>query len=333
MVVEKGYKMTEVGVIPEDWEVAKLIDVTTLINGRAFKQYELLKRGRYLILRVGNLFTNTSYYYSDLELSDNFYIERGDLIYAWSASFGPRFWEGGKSIYHYHIWKVVPKDRVSKFYLYHFLNFDKSKQLSQIQGGTMLHLTKVGMESRFVSLPPLPEQTAIAEALSDMDALIAQTEKLIEKKKAIKQGMMQELLKPKEGWVTKRLGDLCELKNGYAFKSNSYNSRGRYNIVTISNVQEGILDTSIFNKIKVLPNDIQPHQILSFGDILVSLTGNVGRVCRVNMNDCLLNQRVGKIITNGMDSDFIFSALYDLDFKKQMIKKSGWRCARKHREE
>jgi restriction endonuclease S subunit len=65
-----------------------------------------------------------------------------------------------------------------------------------------------------LAVPRRDEQTAIATALSDMDALIAQTEKLIEKKKAIKQGAMQELLKPKDGWVTKKLGELAVIYTG-----------------------------------------------------------------------------------------------------------------------
>ena len=70
-----------------DWEEKKLGDDIQFINGRAYKQDELLNSGKYLVLRVGNLFTNDSYYYSDLELDNDKYIENGDLIYAWSATF------------------------------------------------------------------------------------------------------------------------------------------------------------------------------------------------------------------------------------------------------
>ena len=70
-----------------DWEEKKLGDDVQFINGRAYKQDELLNSGKYLVLRVGNLFTNDSYYYSDLELDNDKYIENGDLIYAWSATF------------------------------------------------------------------------------------------------------------------------------------------------------------------------------------------------------------------------------------------------------
>ena len=101
-----------------DWEEKKLGDDVQFINGRAYKQDELLNSGKYLVLRVGNLFTNDSYYYSDLELDNDKYIENGDLIYAWSATFGPRIYYGEKCIYHYHIWKLkFDENIISKIFL------------------------------------------------------------------------------------------------------------------------------------------------------------------------------------------------------------------------
>jgi type I restriction enzyme S subunit len=85
----------------------------------------LLEAGSYPVLRVGNFFTNKNWYYSDLELDENKYCDDGDLLYAWSASFGPRIWKGGKVIYHYHIWKVLPSDQVDRDYLYYFFDWDK----------------------------------------------------------------------------------------------------------------------------------------------------------------------------------------------------------------
>ena len=73
-----------------EWVKTKLGDSAIFINGRAYKQEELLELGKYRVLRVGNFFTNNNWYYSDLELEEDKYCEDGDLLYAWSASFGPR---------------------------------------------------------------------------------------------------------------------------------------------------------------------------------------------------------------------------------------------------
>ncbi len=88
------------------WYKKKLGEVCELVNGRAYRKPELLSEGKYKVLRVGNFFTNEHWYYSDLELEDKKFCDDGDLLYAWSASFGPQVWTGEKVIFHYHIWKV-----------------------------------------------------------------------------------------------------------------------------------------------------------------------------------------------------------------------------------
>ena len=92
--------------IPENWKWIYCRDAMRFINGRAYKKEELLSEGKYPVLRVGNFFTNEKMYYSDLELDEDKYCDNGDLLYAWSASFGPMIWSGDKVIYHYHIWKL-----------------------------------------------------------------------------------------------------------------------------------------------------------------------------------------------------------------------------------
>ena len=88
------------------WPLVELCEVARLINGRAYNKDELLNEGKYPVLRVGNFFSNRGWYFSDLELDDKNYCSDGDLLYAWSASFGPKIWDGEKTIFHYHIWKL-----------------------------------------------------------------------------------------------------------------------------------------------------------------------------------------------------------------------------------
>lgn len=106
---------------PKGWPLYKLSSISQLINGRAYKQNELLDEGKYKVIRVGNFFTNSDYYYSDLELSPEKYIDYGDLIFAWSASFGAFIWQGDKVIYHYHIWKILFDDNLLNKIFYKFL--------------------------------------------------------------------------------------------------------------------------------------------------------------------------------------------------------------------
>ena len=102
----------------EGMERVLLKDVCEVINGRAYSQPELLNEGKYRVLRVGNFFSNDSWYYSDLELESKYYCQKGDLLYAWSASFGPHIWEEEKVIYHYHIWKMDCSNGLHKKFMY-----------------------------------------------------------------------------------------------------------------------------------------------------------------------------------------------------------------------
>jgi type I restriction enzyme S subunit len=110
------------------------------------------------------------------------------------------------------------KKEISKQYLYYqFVRLKEAFDKSATHGGIFTNLTTSGVKDFVVPFPKkLSEQTAIANVLSHIDELIAQTEKLIEKKKAIKQGVMQELLKPKEGWVMKKFTDIVDYIHGKA---------------------------------------------------------------------------------------------------------------------
>lgn len=123
-------------------------------------------------------------------------------------------------------------------------------------------------------------------------------------------------------WVEKKLGDFFELRNGYAFKSDSYVEKGKYRIITISNVQNGKLDISNCKSIDILPSNIAKHQLLNIGDIIVSMTGNVGRVCIVDKPNCLLNQRVGLLeqTDNTMSRSYLYSLINSAQFESAMIK-------------
>jgi type I restriction enzyme S subunit len=177
-----------------DWEEKKLGEVSTFINGRAYKQNELLNEGRYPVLRVGNFFTNPEWYYSDLELPEDKYCDTGDLLYAWSASFGPRVWNGGKVIYHYHIWKVMPSQNITKLFLFHLLDWDVERiKNAQGNGIAMMHITKKAMEQRPFCLPSVAEQTKIADFLSSLDRKIEQSAEQIAETQTFKRGLLQQM--------------------------------------------------------------------------------------------------------------------------------------------
>ena len=178
------------------WVEKSLVDVCTFINGRAYKKEEMLSVGKYPLLRVGNFFTNRDWYYSDLELDADKYCDNGDLLYAWSASFGPRVWDGGKVIYHYHIWKVLPHATVvEKRFLLHLLEWDVDEiKKAHGTGTTMMHVSKGSMESRVAPIPPLKAQVAIASMLDDLREETQRLARLYERKQAALEALKKSLL-------------------------------------------------------------------------------------------------------------------------------------------
>ena len=178
-----------------EWVKTKLGDSAIFINGRAYKQEELLETGKYRVLRVGNFFTNNNWYYSDLELEENKYCEDGDLLYAWSASFGPRVWRGEKVIYHYHIWKLLPSESISNDFLFVLLDNETERMKTQNANGfALLHITKSTIENWECKIPKSKiEQEKIASCLSSLDAFITSQAEKIEQLKLHKKGLMQGL--------------------------------------------------------------------------------------------------------------------------------------------
>ena len=201
----------------------------SLLNGRAYKQEELLDEGKYKVLRVGNFNTNSKWYYSNLELEENKYVNKGDLLYLWATNFGPEIWTEEKAIYHYHIWKLdFDRTEINQDYLNIWLESDKNKIQQNTNGSTMVHITKTMMEERGISLPNFDEQSAIGSLFRTLDDVLASYKDNLANYQSLKATMLSKMF-PKAGqtipeirldgfegeWRIIKLGDvLSELKSG-----------------------------------------------------------------------------------------------------------------------
>lgn len=205
----------------DGWKMKTLGDVCILRNGRAYKKVELLDSGKYPVLRVGNFFTNRHWYYSNLELDDTKYCDTGDLLYAWSASFGPRIWDGTKAIYHYHIWRVdYDISKIAKQFLFYWFEWDaEGIKKDQGAGTTMVHVSKKSMNARPISLPPISQQKQIVTILDEAFAAIATATANAEKNLANARELFESELngvfaQKGDGWIEKTLGEVCSFQGG-----------------------------------------------------------------------------------------------------------------------
>ena len=111
-----------------------------------------------------------------------------------------------------------------------------------------------------------------------------------------------------ERWEVVKLNRFLDIDTGYSFQSSSYLEDGKYKIITIKNVKQGMLNTDKVDYINDIPERIKTTSILKLGDILISLTGDVARVCFVNEENTILNQRVGHIFS--IDKEISNSLIY-----------------------
>ncbi len=202
------------------------------------------------------------------------------------------------------------------------------KDCQQISQGTAQdNLSWKKLSTILFPCPPLEVQNRIAEILSRYDSLIENYQKQIKLLEEAAQRLYKEWFVDlhfpghenvkivdgvPEGWEKKKLNKIVDLQSGYAFKSTTFEDRGQYKIVTIKNVKDGLFDGDNVSFIKSIPEKMPSHCLLQSGDILLSLTGNVGRVCLVVGKNYLLNQRVAKLSSHYPAFTYCLFRNYDM---------------------
>ena len=238
-----------------------------------------------------------------------------DILYSVVGSFGKPalIKENIPFAFQRHIAILRPNNEIadSRFLYYVMLTRDFFMQADTVAiGAAQRTISLTALRNMEVKLPSMETQHRIASILSRYDSLIENYQKQIKLLEEVAQRLYKEwffdLHFPghentkivdgvPEGWEKKPIKTIIELQSGYAFKSSAFMEDGIYKIVTIKNVKDGAFDGENVSKIASIPEKMPKHCILEDGDILLSLTGNVGRVCIVNGKNYLLNQRVAKL--------------------------------------
>ena len=213
-----GYKMTEIGEIPEEWDILPLTKLAKYINGMAFKPSDWKKHG-IPIVRIENLNDSSApFNYFDGLFDNRFLLDNGDILLSWSASLGVYLWNRGKAVLNQHIFKVVPNKIINKYYLFWALH-NSIEILSKVtHGSTMKHFQRGELERTKIALPPLPEQQKIAEILSNTDEAIQKINEEITKTVRLKKGLMQTLLTRGIGHTKFKMTEIGEIPEEWPLK-------------------------------------------------------------------------------------------------------------------
>lgn len=177
-------------------------------------------------------------------------------------------------------------------FIYYFLKtleWSKFTSASAVPG-----INRNTVHKETVSLPDIETQRRIASTLSMLDEKIRTNTEINDNLELQAQSLVTEYIEKTP--YTTHLSDIITFDNGFAFQSKTYLKQGKYKIITIKNVQDGRIDSTGTAFINELPQCVRENCILSIGDILLSLTGNVGRVGIVYEKNLLLNQRVARVV-------------------------------------
>lgn len=239
MELRPGYKQTEIGVLPSDWEIVAfggIVGTCIDYRGRTPRKLGMDWGGGDVLalsannVQMGRIAPEKEAYFGSEELYRKWMRQgecaKGDVLLTMEAPLGnvAQIPDSQKYILSQRVILIKPNARIDRDFLFHLLQGAPFQELLEQNstGSTAKGIQRTKLEKLEISFPKnASEQSAIATALGDADALLAAQDALIAKKRAIKQGAIQELLTGKRRlpgfsgeWETMRLGELAKIQRG-----------------------------------------------------------------------------------------------------------------------
>lgn len=285
-----------------EWMQCKIGELVELSQGLAINKQSkhLLKDNGLPLLRITDMFSDNYEQFIDANNAPTQCIAKpSDIIYTRTGQVGFVF-RNKTGVVHNNCFKVKPKEGLDSDFLYWFLKQPSIQELANniSSGSVQLDLPHGAFKSIEIRFPKSKShQKEIASIFSGLEAKI----ELLDRQNATMERVAETLFRQwfveeaKEEWQMGKVSDLIKILSGFAFKSSSFVESGKYRLITIKGVQDGYLELNNADKIEELPDRMPDFCKLQIGDILLSLTGNVGRCCLVDTTDLLLNQRVAKL--------------------------------------
>jgi type I restriction enzyme, S subunit len=305
MLARPGYKQTEVGVIPEDWDVAQIGDLRPFVTSGSRGWATYYSDQGSLFVRITNLSRESIY----LHLSDSKFVnlppearegtrtrlQQGDVLISITADIGIIGYVDSNvptpAYINQHIALVrFDSSKTNGKFVSYFLASEKPQKLfrASTDVGAKAGMSLLTVQKLQSALPPIPEQHAIAEALSDVDALLGGMDRLIAKKRDLKQAAMQQLLTGQTRlpgfhgeWEVKRLGELFEITSSKRVFQREWRTEGIpfYRARELAVLGEtGRVDNELFITKSLYDMFKNAHGVPEVGDMLVTGVGTLGKV-------------------------------------------------------
>lgn len=355
-----------------EWEIVRVDDVFDVINGFAFCSNDLMTDPQdncWEVLKIGHISPNGGLrtqpkreYAIKTKKNSRYILQKGDIVMGMTDMKSNVRILGVPAIVdrsnHYALNQRVGclriKDTSLADNIFCYYQMGHSRFISDLRktanSGVQVNLTTIGIRSTQLFLPPLSIQRRIASILSAYDNLIGNNNRRIRLLEQMAENLYKEWFVrfrfpnyqntpiengiPK-GWRKGQLGEIVNFFNGFAFKSETFVDCAPYKVVTIKNVQDGKFDGINVDYIEEVPKRMPQYCNLLQGDILLSLTGNVGRVCIVLGSNYLLNQRVAKLTSDHphftyclFRTDTIFNTLNSIAYGTAQLNLSPIKAAR-----
>ncbi len=332
MEVKPGYKQTEVGVIPEEWEVKPLGEIGGVRMCKRVLKHQTRERGDVPFYKIGT-FGGVADAFIPQSLFDEFrrkysFPRKGDILISAAGTIGRTVEYDGAPAYFQDsniVWIDNDESKVTNAYLWHRYQVTK---WSVSHGGTVARLYNDSLRTKIhIPVPSCPEQRAIAEALCDVDRLLGGLDRLIAKKRDLKQAAMQQLLTGQTRlpgfhgeWEVKRLGEICELKMGRTPPrlNPAYWGEG-YVWLSIADLQSKVVSSS---KEQVTKAAAATMELIPKGTLLMSFKLSIGRLCFAGC-DLFTNEAICSFNNLKANADYLYYALSRVDFSlygKQAVK-------------
>ena len=335
-----GYKKTDIGIIPKDWNFIMLGKITDIISGGTPSTNQpRFWNGNIpwcvptdiTQLEGYKYFKNTTRKITidGIKFSAAQIIPANSIIMTSRATIGECAINLIPLATNQGFKNFIPHENINHEFLYYMLSRHKQDFIRLSSGSTFLEITKSKLTSFYILIPPKKEQIAIANILSDADKLIENIERLIIKKQAIKKGAMQQLLTGKkrlsgfkEKWQEKTLGKIATMKSGGTpLTSNKNYYDGNIPWVTIadmSQVNKFIYSTQ--KNISVAGLNNSAAQIYPAGTVLYAMYASLGECCIAGISLCSHQAILAIRPKSNLYNEFLF---YYLTSIKSQVKNMG----------